>query len=261
MSQLAVITREEFATKAWRRYPSYAFAAQSNILPVVVAELAKLVPAMPMGFVKTGNAFQLVAISSLQPGLNLFVSPDGTWIGDYIPATVRSYPFQLVKPQDREESVLCFDTSSGLLTDAGQGEAFFEEDAPSQAIKDILNFLSETEKSRVLTQQWVDVLQAAELIQPWPLNLQQGDQTVPVEGLCRVDEAALNALPDDAFLVLRQAGALPLAYAQLFSMNQLAMLSTVAEVRAKIREQLAKQEPAVADLGFHFPAGETLKFS
>jgi len=265
MSQLAVITREEFATKAWRRYPSYAFAAQSNILPVVVAELAKLVPAMPLGFVKTEDTFQLVAITSLQPDTNLFVTPDGNWIGDYVPTAVRASPFQLVKPQDREESVLCFDESSGLLVDAGQGEAFFDEDEPSQAVKDILNFLSETEKSRVLTQQLVDALQAADLIQPWPLNLQQGEQTVPIEGLFRIDESALNTLPENTFLSLRRIGALPLAYAQLLSMNQLGVLQKAAEVQARIREQIqaraASQAPAVADFGFRLLEGETLRFS
>ena|GEM_PF-6732518 len=35
-----------------------------------------------------------------------------------------------------------------------------------------------------------------------------------MEGLYRVDEAALNALPDETLLTLRKTGALPLAYAQ-----------------------------------------------
>ena len=94
------ITREHFATKAWRHPSTYAYAARSNIVPVGVA---KLVPAMPLGFVGTGETFQLSAITSLQPGNNCFIAPDGNWIGDYIPAVVRAHPFQLVKPVDREE--------------------------------------------------------------------------------------------------------------------------------------------------------------
>ena len=262
--ELAAITREEFAGKTWRRPSNYTFAAQSNILPVTVAELAKLVPAMPLGFVKTDSGFRFVAITSLQSGINLFVAPDGNWIGDYIPATVRAYPFQLVKPQDREESVLCIDTSTGLLGGAGQGEAFFDGDEPTQAIRDILNLLSETEQSRVVTQRLVDVLQSAGLIQPWMLNLQQGDKAVPVEGLFRIDEAALNALPNDDFIALRKAGALALAYGQLFSMNQLSVLPKAAEVGARIGAQLqakASSQAVSADIGFLFPKGETIKFS
>src|SRR5450830_1248973 len=141
--QLAAVTREQFADKAWRRPAGYPSAAKSNILPVVVSELAKLVPVMPLGFVKTEAVFQLVAITSLQPGANYFVSPVGRCLGEDVPATLRAYPFHLVKPQDRDEKVLCFDESSGLVVDAGQGEAFFDDaGAPSQAVKDILDLLS-----------------------------------------------------------------------------------------------------------------------
>lgn len=264
--KLAAITPEQFSTQSWRRPTGYAFTTQSNIIPVVVAELAKLVPAMPLGFVKMEDSFQLVAITSLQPGINLFVAPDGSWIGDYIPATVRAYPFQMVKPQDRDEKILCFDTDSGLLGDAGQGEAFFGADGPSSAVKDILNLLSETEKSRELTQKVVDALQAAELIQPWSLNLQQGEQTMPVEGLHCVDEAALNALPDDAFLSLRKTGGLALAYAQLLSMNQLGVLSKLVGMQVMLKKQLqaqaqaASQQQDLKDFGFRLSDDGAFKF-
>ena len=110
--KLTAITREQFAAKTWRHASSYAFAAQYNILPVTVAELTKLVPVMPLGFVKAEGGFQLV------------------------------------KPQDRDEPVLCFDMDSGLLGEAGLGEAFFEGDGPSPAIKDALTLLSDMERSR-----------------------------------------------------------------------------------------------------------------
>ena len=274
---LTAVTREQFATKAWKRPAGYTPAAKSNILPVVVSELATLVPAMPLGFVKTQAIFQLVAITSLQPDANYFVSPDGNWIGDYIPAAVRSYPFRMVKPQDRDEKVLCFDNSSGLLADAGQGEAFFDADGPSAAIQNVLKLLSDTETSRLVTQRLVDALQDANLIQPWLLNLQQGEQTIPVQGLYRIDEAALNALPGDAYLSLRKTGALPLAYAQLFSMNQLALLPKAARMQAQIKGQLEakatgqalsqatsqtqSQAQPVSDIDFLFPPGDTFKFS
>lgn len=263
--QPTIITRERFASKAWWRHTSFVFASRSHIIPVVVSELSSLVPSMPLGFVKTGESFQLVAITSLQPGTNLFVASDGNWVGDYIPAVVRAYPFRLVKPQGSEDSVLGFDETSDLLVDAGQGEPFFDEDGPSPALKAILSFLSETEASRVQTQRLVDVLQKADLIRPWPLGLQQGGQTVPVQGLYRIDEDVLNALPDEVFHPLRDAGALPLAYAQLFSTNQFGMLPKAVEVQTRMREQLQAramdQTQGVADMGFELSKGETLKFS
>ena len=60
---------------------------------------------------------------------------------------------------------------------------------------------------------------------------------MPVEGLFCVDEAALNKLDDEDFLAARKAGGLALAYAQLLSMNQLAVLERLGELRGQILEQ------------------------
>ncbi len=249
MPQLAAITPQLFANKAWKRQSGYAHAAQANILPIVMAELAKLVPVMPLGFVQTEGGFQLAAITALQPGTNLFIAPDGHWLAAYVPAAIRGYPFRLAKSRDHEDSILCFDESSGLLVEAGQGEAFFDKaGAPSQALKDILDFLAQTERNRVATQTAVDALQAAALIQPWPLNVQLGDKAVAVEGLHRVDETALNALDAATLHGLRNKGALALAYAQLLSMNQLSVLEKLSVVQTQMQAQAASVAQGLATL-------------
>ena len=125
MTQLAAITKEQFASKAWT-HAGYTFAQKEHLIPVVTAELSQLVPAMPLVFVPVGESYELMGLTSVQPGNNLYVAPKGQWMGDYIPAALRAYPFRLVRHSDRDESVLCFDTNSGRLVDAGQGEAFFD---------------------------------------------------------------------------------------------------------------------------------------
>lgn len=248
--KLTAISKEQFSGKVWQRFTSYAFAAGETLIPLVVAELARAVPAMPLGFVQIGEGFQLVAVTTLQPGANLFVAPDGRWLGAYVPAALRGYPFRLVKPQDRAESVLCIDEASGLVTEGGQGETFFGDDGqPSKAVKEVLDLLSQVEQNRVMTQAAVDALAAASLIQPWSLTIKQGEQNVPVTGLHRIDEAALNALEGEAFLTLRRSGALPVAYAQLFSMNQLAVLQQLAQIQAKLIAQAPAVKQNFAGLG------------
>ena len=264
MSQLTAITPQVFANKAWKRCTSYAFAAQATILPVMVNELVKLVPAVPLGFVQTEGGFQLVAITALQPGTNLFVAPDGRWLSAYVPATLRGYPFRLVKPKDLTDSILCFHESSDLLVDAGMGEPFFDEAGqPSKAVQDVMKFLLQVERNRGVTQAAVDALNAAGLIRPWPLNMKQGEQIVPVKGLYRIDEAALNSLDNEAFLPLRHSGALPVAYAQLMSMNQLIMLEQLAQIQAKLQTQASTVVQNLAGLeGIGLSIDdETLKFS
>lgn len=247
---LTAISPEQFTNKAFQRSTGYSFAIQTHILPVVVAELTHLVTAaMPLGFVQTGDTFQLVMITSLQPNTNLYVFSDGRWLGSYIPAILRGYPFRLAKLQDREDSVLCIEDDCGLVVQPGKGEPFFDDTgAPSQAVKEILDFWDHVERSRQVTQAAVEALQSARLIQPWPINLQKaGKAAVSVEGLFRIDEAALNELPDEDFLKLRQTSALPVAYAQLFSMN-LDVLEKLKQIHLQLNAQAESQVVAPTEL-------------
>ena len=94
MTEHAAITPESHAKKVWKNVTDYAFAAGETVIPLVGAELSKVVPVMPIGFVKQETGYQLVAITSLQPGQNLYVAPDGKWLGTYIPSALRGYPFR-----------------------------------------------------------------------------------------------------------------------------------------------------------------------
>jgi hypothetical protein len=252
MAEFAAVTPESHAKKVWKQVTNYTFAAADTVIPLVGAEISKVVPVMPIGFVKQEAGYQLVAITSLQRGQNLYVAPDGKWMGTYIPSTLRAYPFRLVKPENAEKSVLCVNEESGLVVESTEeGNEFFDDqNQPTQGIKDILNFLSEVETNLLVTEGAVNALDDAGLITPWKLNLKQGEKVVPVEGLFRVDEAALNKLDGEGFLTLRKAGGLATAYAQLFSMNQLTMLERLGELRGQILEQQAANSGASNLTGF-----------
>jgi len=242
MPTLTPISSEQFSSKTWKKISNCNFASKQSLIHVVAAELPHLVPHMPLGFMQTDSTFELVAICSLQPESNLYVAPDGRWLGGYVPAALRAYPFRLVYVEERKDSILCIDEDSGAVGEIGQGEAFFDgSGTPTQAISNILNLLTQVEGSRQTTKVAVDALSAAGLIQPWPINLQKEEQVVAVEGLFRIDEAAMNALPEDAFLKLRSCGAFAVAYAQLLSMNQLSVLEKLDQMQAQLKEQAAKQ--------------------
>jgi len=213
---------------------------------------------MPTGFIEQEGGYQLVAITSLQPGTNLYVGPDGKWLGAYIPAALRGYPFKLVRQESSDKSILCIDEASGLVMDNTEdGNAFFDDqDEPTQQIKYILNFLSETEANRAVTQGAVNALADAGLIIPWALNLKQGEEVVPVKGLFHVDEAALNKLDDEDFLAVRKAGGLGVAYAQIVSMNQLAVLEHLGKLQGQILAQQAANSEAAGLTGFSLAEDE-----
>src|SRR5690606_39363180 len=125
-------------------YVSNSFASAYSLSPLVAQELPRACLAMPIGFVRSDNQYQLVAVQGLAPGKNLFVAPDGRWIGPYVPAAYRGYPFVLANTEDGKR-VLCVREDSGLVSEVqGEGEPFFDEEGnPSKPVQDVLNFLDQ----------------------------------------------------------------------------------------------------------------------
>ena len=236
MPNFQAVSKTTHADKRWKRYDNYHFASLDAVAPLVVQELPRALMHLPLGFIQQQDVFVPVVVLGLQAGQNLFVTADGRWIGGYTPAAYRGYPFQLAAAPDGQ-SVLVIDEDSGLVSDA-EGEAFFDEEGkPAKAVKDVLDFLSQVQTNRALTQRICAVLAEHHLIQPWPIKVQgeAGERTV--EGLYRIDEAAMNALAPEAFEALRQAGALPVAYCQLLSMQHLQTLGKLAEAHASAKAQ------------------------
>ena len=239
MPEFVAITPERHAKKRLKNTADYAFASELNIIQLIGSELSKTVSAMPIGFIRQEVGYQLVAFTSLEDGLNLYVTPDGKWLGPYIPAALRAYPFRLAKQEKSDTSILCINEASGLVSEnMEEGYAFFDDqNEPTQEINEILSLLSKIEANLAVTQASVTALDHAGLIAPWELNLLDGEDAVPVTGLFKVDEDALNNLDDEAFLTLRKAGGFAIAYAQLLSMNQLAVLERLGKLRGQLLEQ------------------------
>jgi hypothetical protein len=244
MPEFTAVSRERHAGKAWRHYTSYAFAAGDAVLPLAASELVQAVMGMPVAFVQQDGRYVLMAVLSLTPGRNLFVAPDGRWLGEYVPMGLRGYPFRLLRPEGRDESILCVDESSGLVVDAGHNEAFFTaEGVLGDTLKQMLDFLGHLERNRALTDLAVAALAEAGVIEPWTLTLNNSGTSTPVTGLHRIAEDRFNALDDEAVLTLRRAGALPIAYMQMLSMQQTKVLKRLTEVH----EQHARAEAARAE--------------
>jgi hypothetical protein len=240
MTEFNAITLEDYASKAWRTTTNYSFAGNENVIPLAGSEIAKTAITMPTGFIRQGNEYKLIAITSLQPNTNLYVAPNGKWLGSYIPAAIRAYPFKMLKDTNSENSVLCIANASGLVYDSkDDGHAFFDESgAPSQETKEVLKFLSDIEANYIATQKSVNLLVEHSLLKPWELSLIQGENKVQVNGLFNIDEVELNNLSDEKFLALRKESSLAIAYAQLLSMNQLSILENLDQLQGQLQEQV-----------------------
>jgi len=232
MPQFAFVNRERHGQKKWLRFNGFGFAATDAVVPLVGAELARAALAMPCAFLEQSGRYTLVAVLSLTPGRNMFVDPGGRWLGAYVPAWFRAHPFRMFPQQGTDQSALCVDEESGLVVEHGAaGEEFFDADGnPSPALKPILALLTEVERSRRVTDLAVGALAQAGVIQPWQIKLRTDRGEQAISGLHRINEAALDALPDDVFLKLRTTSALPVAYAQLLSTGQLGIFAHLAKL-------------------------------
>lgn len=257
MPKFSVVSKQVHASLRWQRYTDYRFAATDAVVPLVLQELPKASREFPLAFVALGEAFVSVAVQGIEPEKNLFVAPDGRWVGSYTPANYRSYPFQLVRTSD-DQWVLAVDEDSGLVTEGAEGEFFFQEDGtPAPVLKEVFDFLSTLQQNREATARVCAALQAQQLIQPWPVALELPEGRRQVDGLYRIDEAAFNRLPAEALVALRDLGALPVVYCQLLSMQNLSNLGLLA----RSRPALPAAAPVSPEAGLDFlNEGGTINF-
>jgi len=233
MPKFVPVSRADHAQQTWRRPRDYRFAAQEVVVPIVGAEMSRAALAMPLGFNKVDNRYHLIALLGVRPNRSLYVAPDGHWLGLYVPSALRGYPFRVARQQGEQTLILCVDEQSEYF---GSGdEIFFDAGGKaSKATKDMLGFLEQVERSRSLTDLAVGCLADAGVIEPWDIKVPLHGQEVPVGGVFRVSEVALNALDDGAFLTLRKTQALAIAYAQLLSMNQLSLFARLSSIQDKL---------------------------
>lgn len=257
---LIPISHREFGTKRFNRYTSYTFAANDAIVALVARELNRAAMVMPIAFTKVPEGFVPVAVQGLNNGKNLFVAPDGRWVGRYIPSVYRGYPFALVNAQDGKQ-VLCFDENSGLQSYT-EGEPFFDEDVPTKAVNDILNFLTQVAANRQITRRICAVLDSYQLIQPWSIEIKQENldgqsNSHKIEGLFRIDEGAFNKLEAQGLYALQQAGALPMIFCQLLSMQHLPALGELAKAQFEAEQHAALPKTESDEIDMSFLADDT----
>lgn len=216
----------------------YAHALNQAVVPLVAEELPQAVPTMPVAFVKSANqqGYELVALQSLEPGVNLYVHTNGRWIGGYKPAWYREHPFRLMSDASGKQRVLCVDEESPDFEVPASEKAtrlLDESGEPTPHTKDAMAFLQKLDKARAVTRALVSELANANLIVPWQIKTRSGEagEEQTVKGLFHIDEKALKSLDADTVLRLVRSGALSLAYTQLLSEHRLQAFRRLSNLR------------------------------
>jgi len=208
--------------------PEFSFAANANVIPLLVTEVAQAARHYPLVFMPGEGASPpvLVAVVGLGDGINRFVGADGQWRANtYIPAYVRRYPFLPMKVDGQNEPILAIDTQSDWVSQQ-VGEAFVADDGkPTQRLQGVMQFQLEYLQQAEITSAMCAALQSSGVLEPRSLTWQEpGVEPRQIGGFFGVEEARLKALSAEGVVALHQADALGLAYAQLLSMSNLPFL-------------------------------------
>ena len=220
-----------------RNFP-FSFCKKDTLCPIILAEVPHIVQQAPIVFVKKNkNTFGVFMLQGYFDQTNSFCSDSGAWLGSYIPAQYRQYPFSLMTPETKEKnaeikSIVCFDQSSNLVTKKISKHSvplFDEQGETTEHIKNVMNFLSKVEGSRTNTQEIVNALDKKSLFQPWDLKVKdkEKDKEIKVNGLWTINKTTLANLPSHDLFELHQLKALELIYGHFFSLAKVQDLASI----------------------------------
>lgn len=238
----------------WIPPTDLTYIAGQPLLPLHAGEVGLAASTMPLAITKIDDHWQLVAVAGLQPQHNLFVH-EGKWLGRYQPRCVSTYDFDLQTVG--KLSFLRFNLNGKLAASAdsvGAQPMMDEQGQLSEAVEKIQEQLLKDAPLYALTQKAVHALADANVLMPYP-DVGAAHGRDGGSELFAINEKALAELDDDAFLALRHAHALGIAYSVNLSLQQ-----------AHLLKRLEKYNPAVdsaADIDTLFGEGgdDTLKFN
>lgn len=239
MTDWVPVSRDQHIDKRWWPSKNFEFVATKNVIPVLIAELGKLLPHYVLGFTKLDQRFELVALLGLGGTRNLYVDPKGLWLATYIPAALRGYPLALYNTDTKGKKVLCVDASQ-LTNDSLANPLFNSQGELSNVTSEVFSFLVDCETNRQSTQAAIDKLNSFELIEEWPLPVSEttDGEVNYINGFHRINQIAFEELNNEDFNELRKCDSIRLAYAQIFSMNQWEGLKRRIEYAGEQKDRL-----------------------
>lgn len=204
----------------------YEFSRAANCVPIMAVEFLKSGRVTPLVFLEQGGVVLPVGLLGLRQGENLCLSAAGDWVGEYVPAYVRRYPFIFATSEDGSTFTLCIDDSYSGFNQSGSGDALFESaGGHSPYLEKVLSFLKEYELQYRRTQEFCTILKDLSLLEPMQarFTLASGEN-IALTGFLSVSRERLKEIPADKLVEATAKGVLELIYCHLFSLENFAQL-------------------------------------
>ena len=202
----------------------FAFAFGAPAVPLQVTEFGQAALTYPVIFAGSGAEKTPLAIMSIRPGENLFITEGKYDVDAYIPAFIRRYPFVVAANPQNDQMIVCIDVDAHFITKGGGEVRLFENGEPTDYTKNAIKFCEDFETERQRTEGFVALLAEMDLFEErkqviTPQN-EDGSTAEPVQlsDYFAVSETKLRELSAEKLARLRDSGALQQIYAHLLSL-------------------------------------------
>lgn len=200
----------------------YSFASTTNSVPLMAVEFLSAGHEYAIVFAGAGKEASVpVAILGIEDKQNLYVTGEGSWKANYIPAFVRRYPFIFSMDGEGKTFTLCIDEGFAGCNQEGHGRPLFDDEGKrTEYLDGVLKFLQEYQVQHQRTQAFIKRLKDLKLLEPMQANvaLKSGEKH-SLAGFQVVSREKLNDLSADVVHELFKSGALELTYAHLQSLG------------------------------------------
>jgi hypothetical protein len=204
----------------------YAFAVETNSVYLLAAEFAAAAREYPIVFATGADDTVFpAAMVGLRPRQNLFLTAEGRWDAEYVPAYVRRYPFVLASvtggAPEQERFTVCIDGAWSGLNREARGERLLAEDgSPGPFMERTLAFLQEFQGQWQLTEAFCRRVQALGLLRPMTANVHTArGESFSLSGFACVERDALRALSGPVLAELVASDYLQALYLHLWSLD------------------------------------------
>jgi len=246
----ALLNSQTHADLRYNPAKGYSFAAQLMSVPTTLGEAKHIAREYVLVFDKKTE--RMYALLGGQKNVNAYVNDRGQWLGRYIPAQIRAYPFTAtpIPRQDGDNNgderlAILIDTNAPHFSDPRGERLFGDQGQLSPALEKIQKILMNMRLDAKRTSTLIKQLDEQGLLVEQKIDI-KGTST-SLQGFRVVDSNKLLALPPQPLAELNTSGALILAYTQLFSLLNLEK-STLTERAQKSAAKLLSED----DFNFDF---------
>ncbi len=179
---------------------NYAFSAAAHAIPAVVIEVPLLAKEYPVVIAKDASdsenaedSYVLLTALGFAEKSNAYVSDEGDWLAEYVPAHIRRYPFiSLPTTEDPDKSVLCIDKDAPHFAGKGGKALFNAKGEATEITEQALRMNEEYELSMAETRRFIADIAKENILQEHTENSDFGNVT-----FFRIDVEKFNELDAD----------------------------------------------------------------